>query len=265
MAARLSAPLFQLRAEANAANPNRDKASDGWISDAAHASRGYPTTKHSANPRGVVHAIDLDKDGIDTARMISVVQADPRSHLWIFNRQIALRREGWRRRYYSGPNPHDKHMHVEDQDSASVENDSRAWGYSGGTTPAPSPTAGGGISRFATVRQSRTASATARTLQRAANKLGARLTVDGIPGPKTIAWVRAFQTQYKLKGGADGVVGKMTWAAIAQALLNVHGRGIVVDGDFGNLSKAATRAVQQLYGLTPDGIFGPNTLARLVA
>ncbi len=263
MAARLSSPLFQLRAEANAANPNRDKASDGWISDAAHAQRGYPTTKHSANPRGVVHAIDLDKDGVDMPRMIAIFQADPRSHLWIFNRQIALRREGWRRRSYSGPNPHDKHGHFEDQDSAAVENDSRPWGYAGGTTPAPSPTAGGGISRFATVRQSRTASATARTLQRAANKLGARLSVDGVPGPKTIAWVRAFQTQYKL--GADGVVGKKTWAAIAQALLNAHGQAIVVDGDFGTRSKAATRAVQQRYGLSPDGIFGPNTLARLVA
>lgn len=262
MAARLSSPLYQLRAEANAANPARDKGSDGWISDAAHAQRGYPTTKHSANPRGVVHAVDFDKDGIDTARMIAIVQADPRSHLWIFNRQIALRREGWRRRYYDGPNDHTKHIHVEDQDSAAVENDSRAWGYSGGTTPAPSPPAGG-ISRFATVRQSRSASSVGRTLQRAANKLGARLSVDGIPGPRTVAWVRAFQTQHKL--GADGVVGKKTWAAIAQALLNVHGQAIVVDGDFGTRSKAATRAVQQRYGLNPDAIFGPNTLARLVA
>lgn len=262
MAARLSAPLYQLRAEANAANPNRDKASDGWISDAAHAQRGYPTTKHSANPRGVVHALDVDKDGVDMDRMIAVFQADPRSHLWIFKRQIALRREGWRRRYYDGKNPHDKHAHFEDQDSSAVENDSRPWGYSGGTTP-PAPSSGGGISRFATVRQSRTATAVGRTLQRAANKLGARLSVDGITGPKTVAWVRAFQTQYKLK--ADGVVGPKTWAAIAQALLNVHGQALVVDGDFGTRSKAATKAVQQRYGLTADGIFGPNTLARLSA
>ncbi len=270
MSARLSAPLYQLRAEANAANPGRDRASDGWISDAAHAARGYPTTKHSANPRGVVHALDLDKDGVDMPRMIAVFQADPRSHLWIYNRQIALRREGWRRRTYTGPNPHDKHGHLEDADQPWTENDSGAWGY-GTVAPKPPPLAyhpesgtGGGISRFATVRPSRTnVTATTRTLQRAANKLGGRLAVDGIAGPKTTSWVRSFQTANKLH--VDGVTGPQTWAAIAQALLNVHGMAIVIDGDFGSRSKAATVAVQQRYGLIPDGIFGPRTLARLVA
>ncbi len=259
--ARLSAPLAQMRAEVNAANPARDKSSDGWISDAAHAARGYPTTKHSPNPRGVVHAEDLDKDGIDMLRLIAIFQADPRSHLWIHNRQIALRREGWRRRVYTGPNPHDKHAHFEDEDASWTENDSRPWGYVGGTTPVP--TAGGGISRFATVRQSRAASTTARTLQRAANKLGARLVVDGVPGPRTVSWVRGFQTANHLT--ADGVVGPKTWAAVAQALLNTAGQSLVVDGIFGDHSKAATRAVQERFGLAVDGVFGPHTLARLVA
>ncbi len=266
MTARLSTPLVVLRSEVNAANPARDHSSDGWISDAAHAQRGYPKTKHSANGRGVVHAIDVDKDGTDMPRLIATFQADPRSHLWIFNRQIALRREGWRRRYYDGPNDHTHHGHFEDQDTASVESDTRSWGFAAGGVPVVvttgGSTSGGGITRFATVRLNRgTASATGRTLQRAANKLGAGLVVDGIPGTKTNAWVRSFQARYKL--GVDGVVGPKTWAAIAQALLNVHGHTLTVDGVFGSKSKATTRATQQAAGLTADGIFGPKTMARL--
>ncbi len=261
--ARLSTSLVVLRSEVNTANPNRDKASDGWISDAAHASRGYPRTKHSANPRGVVHALDVDKDGTDMPRLIATFQADPRSHLWIFDRQIALRREGWRRRYYDGLNDHRKHGHFEDTDSAATENDSRPWGYAKGGAPTGSSSTGGGISRFATVRLNRSAvTAVGRVLQRAANKLGAGLAVDGIAGTRTIAWVRAFQSTYKL--GVDGVVGPKTWAAIAQALLNVHGHTLTVDGVFGARSKAATRATQQAAGdLTADGVFGARTMARL--
>lgn len=261
--ARLSTPLVVLRSEINAANPHRDKASDGWISDAAHAQRGYPKTKHSANPRGVVHALDVDKDGTDMARLIATFQADPRAHLWIFNRQIALRREGWRRRYYDGENDHRRHGHFEDTDAASVESDARGWGFARGGAPT-----GGGISRFATVRLNRSAvTAAGRTLQRAANKLGAGLTVDGIAGPRTIGWVKAFQATYKL--GVDGIAGPKTWAAIAQALLNlhaVHGISLTVDGIFGPRSIAATRTTQQAAGdLTVDGIFGPRTMARLSA
>lgn len=56
-----------LRDQVNQKWPSRDKASDGWIGDAAHAARdGWGTngkgSYHNPDPNGVVHAIDLDED-----------------------------------------------------------------------------------------------------------------------------------------------------------------------------------------------------------
>lgn len=61
MAWQLVPAAVTLREQVNAKWPNRDKASDGSIGDAAHAAR---VSDH--NPvNGWVHAIDIDKDGID--------------------------------------------------------------------------------------------------------------------------------------------------------------------------------------------------------
>jgi hypothetical protein len=65
--AKLCAAGVTLRDQANKRWPSRDKASDGWIGDAAHAARdGWGTngkgSYHNPDPRGVVHAIDLDED-----------------------------------------------------------------------------------------------------------------------------------------------------------------------------------------------------------
>ena len=65
--ARLCAAGVTLRDQVNKKWVSRDKASDGWIGDAAHAARdGWGTngkgSYHNPDPRGIVHAIDLDED-----------------------------------------------------------------------------------------------------------------------------------------------------------------------------------------------------------
>lgn len=65
--AKLCAGGVTLRDQVNKRWPSRDKASDGWIGDSAHAAReGWGTngrgSYHNPDPNGIVHAIDLDED-----------------------------------------------------------------------------------------------------------------------------------------------------------------------------------------------------------
>ena len=57
--ARLVAGGVTLRNQVNKRWPKRDKRSDGWIGDKAHASR---QSDHNPDSRGLVHALDIDAD-----------------------------------------------------------------------------------------------------------------------------------------------------------------------------------------------------------
>lgn len=50
----------------------------------------------------------------------------------------------------------------------------------------------------------------------------------------------------------------------AQRLLNYHGYGLEIDGQFGSKTLEATRAFQKKMGLSIDGIIGPLTWAALM-
>jgi peptidoglycan hydrolase-like protein with peptidoglycan-binding domain len=129
-------------------------------------------------------------------------------------------------------------------------------------------------------------------LQDLLNHDGAGLTVDGDFGPATLAAVENYQSAHGLS--VDGIVGPDTKASLLgsaapapisltssscpadmsegeidgcvtelQELLNNHGAGLTVDGDFGPLTLSAVESYQSSHGLSVDGIVGPNTKASL--
>jgi hypothetical protein len=132
--AKLAPSLAKLREEFNAKYPKRDKSSDGWIGDSAHSSR---TSDHNPDSRGIVHALDVDKDlfpGSDAEfnALVEKVANDPRIKYTIWRRRIKNPGQAWRK--YSGSNPHDKHAHF----SATVAGENKTQSWLGATTP-PKP------------------------------------------------------------------------------------------------------------------------------
>ena len=129
--------------------------------------------------------------------------------------------------------------------------------------------------------------ATVRSLQYLLNAHGAKLTVDGVFGPKTKAAVVAFQHAKGLS--ASGVVQASTWRALVvtvhrgssgpavravQDQINFRnlkdGRTLAVDGRFGPKTEASVRAFQkamaaEVAGFRVDGIVGPRTWQALVS
>ncbi|PND27621.1 S8 family serine peptidase [Sinorhizobium sp. M4_45] len=127
---RVAESLKALRAQVNARAPDRSKASDGSIGDAAHATR-----KSDHNPWivdgvvGVVTAIDITHDpagGCDAGVLAEALRAgrDPRVKYVIWNRRImSSTKQPWTWRPYAGRNAHTKHVHISVQpDKARYDN-----------------------------------------------------------------------------------------------------------------------------------------------
>lgn len=125
MSWRMAYSLDVLLAEINTKAPNRSKASDGGIGDAAHASR---TSDHNPWVKdrdgvGVVRARDYTHDpqgGLDCNELANFLRAKLGKHpalgsgayiIWN-GRIISTNRlgEGWRK--YDGANQHTKHLHL---------------------------------------------------------------------------------------------------------------------------------------------------------
>lgn len=136
--------------EINARWPRRDRASDGTIGDAAHATR---SSDHNPwlvkSGQGIVRARDVDKDGIDAPWLVEHLRqlgarGDPRLRpggYIIFNRRITSP-DFSRWNAYNGSNPHTMHFHVSfSTDTGPAGFDSTAgWGITN-AAPAPSPAA----------------------------------------------------------------------------------------------------------------------------
>jgi endonuclease G, mitochondrial len=127
-----------LRDQVNRFAPNRNKANDGTIGDAAHQSR---TSDHNPwvtdGAVGVVTAVDITHDpanGCDAGALAAAIRAsgDGRVKYLIWNRQIANsspigKAKAWTWRPYGGANPHDHHVHISVKPERSVYDSTLTW------------------------------------------------------------------------------------------------------------------------------------------
>ena len=209
MTGRLAKSLAMLRDQADALAPQRSRASDGWIGDAAHSAR---KSDHNPNGKGVVCAIDITHDprhGLDANALAETLRAskDPRLKYIIWNRRIWNPSVSAAWRPYTGSNPHDKHVHVSVAAAAALYDDARPWALKGDFRP--DTTAPKVVEKPLLKRGSK--GDAVKALQKALGFTGKDL--DGDFGKKTEGAVIAFQKAKKLV--VDGRVGPATWDALA--------------------------------------------------
>jgi hypothetical protein len=209
----LAPSLVQLRNEVNARFPGRDRKSDGWIGDADHKKR---KSDHNPDAKGCVHAIDVDKDGINPKLVVSAAIKDPRTAYVIFNRKIYSRGSGFRARKYTGKNPHTEHLHVSILRTATAEVNAASWRLAAAaarmsTTAAVAPPRFPGRRLVHRPGTKLMQGSDVRTWQARMLVVGRSIEVDGVYGPKSAAVARAFQQHKGLE--VDGIVGPKTWEA----------------------------------------------------
>ena len=188
--------------------PNRSRASDGIMGDAAHQRR--------RSDHNLGNAFDLTHDpdnGVNCNALALLAINDERVTYVIWNRQIynrARAAEGWRP--YGGSNPHTHHMHVSIR--ATERNNLAAWPWSPDGAPIPNTpvTPHPGNLPPAQVLKKDSRGENVKILQRKLNTFSAHLRVDGEFGDKTHEAVVNFQRSKRL--AADGIVGRRTWRAL---------------------------------------------------
>lgn len=130
--------LLRLRDQINSAYPDRNKASDGFIGDAAHQ---RVASDHNPNLHGVVTAFDITHDplhGLNVHALFDRLLANrhPDLKYLISNRRIAGAWTNWKWTPYYGSDPHDTHGHVsvgvgDDGKSEQPYDDPVDWNISG--------------------------------------------------------------------------------------------------------------------------------------
>lgn len=139
----LSRSLDNLFNEINARWPNRDHRTDGWYTSSRES------VGHNRGHRGLVHAIDVDDDGIDEAWIIrNIYKGGGVLRYIIWNRQIYHVRDNWKPKRYSGDSPHTDHMHIEINQTNTAEDYDGHWGIAPGNSgfgSAPSENGAGSI------------------------------------------------------------------------------------------------------------------------
>jgi hypothetical protein len=108
----------QLREQIDDDYPDRDRKSDGWIADSRHVAKG--TSDHI--PRdGIVRALDIDANlnahPEETYALVEKIRkaakrGDKRIKYIIYDGKIMSPIFNWKRRKYTGSNPHRSHFHI---------------------------------------------------------------------------------------------------------------------------------------------------------
>lgn len=121
--------LLALRDAIDARWPQRNRANDGIMGDAAHQAR---KSDHNEG-----HALDITHDptnGPDLEALAEVLIADPRTHYVIWNKRIRNKAfEGGAWRPYSGASPHTAHLHI--SVTAERREDTSPWAMPGDLPP----------------------------------------------------------------------------------------------------------------------------------
>ncbi len=221
VAYRVAESLNVLLRQINEVAPGRSKASDGAIGDAAHASRTSDHNPWIEDPPGpnVVSARDVTHDPDSGADMAVISRAliasrDKRIKYVIFNHRWArsygrAATDGtwlpaWSWQPYSGPNPHEKHMHVSVASSKALYDSEVPW-----KLPEPEPKDYGTVTMTLPKLGLGSEGPLVAHVQRAL-KLS---DVDGKFGRGTDAAVRAYQTANGLEP-VDGVCGGDTLGSL---------------------------------------------------
>ncbi len=136
------------------------------------------------------------------------------------------------------------------------------------------------VSPWSTIGSGAT-SAPVKSIQYFLRARGHTLVADGMYGPVTAAAVSAFQSS--VGATVDGIVGPQTWPQLimttsegdsGDAVRAVQQFGfvsfpgvepLVVDGIYGPVTAERVRFFQESWGLTQDGIAGPETWSFLSA
>lgn len=112
--------------ELNAVWPHRAHQLDGWIGDSHHCPG---SSDHCADSQGRVHAIDIDKNGIDPYYVIGRLSNVDKVVRYInYNRQQWHVRNDFRPTPLGGDDPHVNHIHVSAEHTDYARNYAGGWG-----------------------------------------------------------------------------------------------------------------------------------------
>lgn len=197
MATAVLAPsLARFRTSINTRWPERDHTSDGWIGDRAHQAR---KSDHNPDSRGIVHALDIDRDGVHIPTLVAAAILHPATRYVIYWKRIYHIDDLMRPKRYTGDNPHTGHVHVSIERRTQDENSKIAW------APVSTPVV------WATLKPGMAGGAVMQ-LQAHLNGHGRVLGLDGQYGQATLTAVKWFQAKHGLE--QDGWVGPKTQLAL---------------------------------------------------